>query len=199
MDQLPAGWYTDQSAAGVERYWDGSQWTDQTRPVSPSVETTTSPTSVPPTMPTSIPQSMPTSIPQSMPTSVPQSMPTVVPTSPSMAAQFDYMDGMRAPKIPGIVIAAFVLSLAGIFTCGITGLIGLVLGAVGIGAAKRAHRGFGLALTAIIIGGICALFWLLAGISMVTNQSADSPSPVGVTSSFADQTPGSTDFSAPNP
>ena len=29
------GWYSDSSASGTERYWDGSQWTEQTRPAAP--------------------------------------------------------------------------------------------------------------------------------------------------------------------
>ena len=28
----PAGWYPDPNAAGVQRYWDGSQWTQHTNP-----------------------------------------------------------------------------------------------------------------------------------------------------------------------
>lgn len=29
----PAGWYPDNTSPGNERYWDGSQWTEQSRPV----------------------------------------------------------------------------------------------------------------------------------------------------------------------
>ena len=185
MDQLPAGWYSDQAMPGSERYWDGSQWTDQTRPVAPTPST-------PPTV-------VPMTFPASTPSPAPQSMPTVVPTSPAMAARLDYMDGMRVPKTPGIVIAAFVLSLAGIMTCGVTGLIGLVLGIIGIGAAKRANRGFGLALTAIIIGSICALLWLVAGISMVTSNSSNSPAPAATAPALTDSPAGAVDFPPPNP
>lgn len=32
-DQVPAGWYEDQ---GEERYWDGEDWTPQTRPIAES-------------------------------------------------------------------------------------------------------------------------------------------------------------------
>lgn len=31
----PAGWYEDGVTAGQERYWDGTQWTDQFRPIAP--------------------------------------------------------------------------------------------------------------------------------------------------------------------
>lgn len=30
---VPAGWYPDPNVAGVQRYWDGSHWTEQTAPV----------------------------------------------------------------------------------------------------------------------------------------------------------------------
>ena len=33
----PAGWYEDGVTAGQERYWDGTQWTDQFRPLAPPV------------------------------------------------------------------------------------------------------------------------------------------------------------------
>ena len=30
--ETPAGWYPDPNDAGQQRYWDGSEWTDQTAP-----------------------------------------------------------------------------------------------------------------------------------------------------------------------
>ncbi len=30
----PAGWYPDPTAPGTERYWDGTAWTDHSRPIS---------------------------------------------------------------------------------------------------------------------------------------------------------------------
>lgn len=35
----PAGWYPDTAAPGNERFWDGAQWTEQTRPVAPPTST----------------------------------------------------------------------------------------------------------------------------------------------------------------
>ena len=32
----PAGWYPDNNTPGSERYWDGRQWTDQSRPATPA-------------------------------------------------------------------------------------------------------------------------------------------------------------------
>lgn len=35
MTQTPAGWHRDQQNPNQERYWDGTQWTDQYRPAVP--------------------------------------------------------------------------------------------------------------------------------------------------------------------
>jgi hypothetical protein len=32
--EVPAGWYPDANGQPCERYWDGGNWTDETRPVS---------------------------------------------------------------------------------------------------------------------------------------------------------------------
>ena len=32
--QIPSGWYPDPSGLNCERFWDGQDWTEQTRPVS---------------------------------------------------------------------------------------------------------------------------------------------------------------------
>jgi len=39
---LPAGWYPDPATRGLQRYWDGTQWTNNTAPIA----TRTSETSV---------------------------------------------------------------------------------------------------------------------------------------------------------
>jgi hypothetical protein len=36
MSMTPAGWYPDTNAPGNERFWDGAQWTEQSRPVAPA-------------------------------------------------------------------------------------------------------------------------------------------------------------------
>jgi len=36
MSATPAGWYSDPNAPGTERYWDGSNWTQQTRMQAPA-------------------------------------------------------------------------------------------------------------------------------------------------------------------
>lgn len=32
--QIPSGWYPDPTGLNCERFWDGEDWTEQTRPVS---------------------------------------------------------------------------------------------------------------------------------------------------------------------
>ncbi len=32
--QIPSGWYPDPSGLSCERFWDGSDWTEKTRPIS---------------------------------------------------------------------------------------------------------------------------------------------------------------------
>lgn len=34
----PAGWFPDPEQPGTQRYWDGSQWTEQRAPAGPTVE-----------------------------------------------------------------------------------------------------------------------------------------------------------------
>ena len=67
-----------------------------------------------------------------------------------------------ASKTPGIVTAAFILSCLGF--CGITAIVGIVLGFVGRGQAKRAGKGEGLALAAIIIGAAWLVIAVIGGI-----------------------------------
>jgi hypothetical protein len=61
-----------------------------------------------------------------------------------------------APKTPGSVITAFVLSLFG-FVCGLPAVAGLVLGIRGLSQARRAGKGHGLAVASIVISAI----WLV--------------------------------------
>lgn len=99
MADEPAGWYLDASQTGIERYWDGSTWTDQTR----------------------------------------QAM------APAPISG----------KTPTVIVWAFVLALIGF--CGITALVGLVLGLLGRGRAKAAGAGVGLSTAAILI----SIGWLV--------------------------------------
>jgi hypothetical protein len=63
----------------------------------------------------------------------------------------------------GMAIASLVISLCSlILCCGATGFIGVILGIVGMRESKRTGQdGYGIALTGVIIGGICTAFWAL--------------------------------------
>jgi hypothetical protein len=69
----------------------------------------------------------------------------------------------KPPGTNGMAIASLVISLCSlIFCCGATGFIGVILGIVGMRESKRTGQdGYGIALTGIIIGGICTAFWAL--------------------------------------
>lgn len=58
-----------------------------------------------------------------------------------------------SPKTPGIVVTAFVLSLFG-FACGVPAVVGLILGIIGLKAARKAAKGKGLAIAAITISAV---------------------------------------------
>jgi len=69
----------------------------------------------------------------------------------------------RRAKTPGTVVTGFVLSLLGFLV--ITAIIGIILGAVGLSAAKRAGKGVGLAWSAIIIGAAWLLILAVVGLA----------------------------------
>jgi hypothetical protein len=49
--QTPAGWYADPSDSSQQRYWDGSQWTDQRQPMPPAPAPGTTAVAAPPAPP----------------------------------------------------------------------------------------------------------------------------------------------------
>ncbi len=68
------------------------------------------------------------------------------------------MSGSSGGGTNGLSIAGFVVSIASLFLglFGITGLIGVVLSAVGLNQAKKEGGSTGLAITGIILGIIGA-------------------------------------------
>lgn len=85
------------------------------------------------------------------------------------------MPNMPPPqaKTPGIVLVALVLSIFGI--TGITAVLGIILGFIGRGKAKRSGKGSGMALAAIIIGAgwlVLIAFGSLVGGSDSAEQSS---------------------------
>ena len=84
-------------------------------------------------------------------------------------------------KTPGIVTAAFVLSILGF--CGITAVVGIILGIVGRKDARKAGSGEGLAVAAIIIGVAWIALMVIGGVigavsggNSATNSSSHSSS-----------------------
>ena len=59
-----------------------------------------------------------------------------------------------AKKNNSMSIAGFVCSIIGIFTCGLTSLIGLILSIVGLSSSKKRGEKDGMALAGIIISAI---------------------------------------------
>lgn len=65
-------------------------------------------------------------------------------------------------KTNGLAIASLVTSLCGFITCGLAGLVGLILGIVSLTQIKkRGDRGFGLALAGTIVGAVLTIGFLL--------------------------------------
>ena len=63
-------------------------------------------------------------------------------------------------RTSGMAVSSLILGILGVFTCGITALFGLILGAVAMTQIKRNHgrlSGSGFALAGIIVSGICLL------------------------------------------
>ena len=78
-------------------------------------------------------------------------------------------------RTPGIVTAAFVLSVLG-FVCGLPALIGLILGIAGRPKAKTAGSGVGLATAAIVIGAGWLLLFVVVGVVSATSSGSSSGS-----------------------
>jgi len=74
-------------------------------------------------------------------------------------------DPYRPTKPPGtnnLAIAALVTSLAGLLCCGLSSIVGLVLGVVGMRETKRTGQdGYAIALIGAIIGGLAVAGWII--------------------------------------
>jgi hypothetical protein len=65
------------------------------------------------------------------------------------------------PGTSGMAIASLVCSLTGLFTCGITALLGVIFGFVGLSQTKDGARGGrGLAIAGLVIGLIFLALWV---------------------------------------
>jgi hypothetical protein len=76
---------------------------------------------------------------------------------------------LPSAKTSGLAIASLILAICGFFTCGLTAIIGLILGIVGLCAiSKRADqiKGQGLAIAGIVVSVFCVIFMLFIAFPM---------------------------------
>jgi hypothetical protein len=113
------------------------------------------------------------SVPQNYPPPQPNYAPPPFPP-PYQGYGPDPYDPYRAARPPGTngqAIGAFVAALVGLpfCMCGVPSLVGLILGIIALGETKRTGQdGHGLALAAVIVGGVglafCALLWIITAL-----------------------------------
>lgn len=73
-------------------------------------------------------------------------------------------------KASGMATAALILSIAGIFCCGVASIIGLILGIIELGKINRgesSERGRGYAKAAIIISVVAIALGVIVNIILV--------------------------------
>jgi prepilin-type processing-associated H-X9-DG protein len=73
-------------------------------------------------------------------------------------------------KTSGLAIASLVLGILGMFTCGISSVVGLILGIVAMGRVKKSNgalEGHGLALAGTIVSGVFIFMLPLTGAMML--------------------------------
>jgi len=95
-------------------------------------------------------------------------------------------------KSNGLGVAGFVLSLLGLFTCGLTSLLGVILSAIGM---RREPKG--LAIAGLVLGLITVLGWVVA---IVVGVAAPLLAMAGLASEAAiaiDEIPKPTDLDMP--
>ena len=98
----------------------------------------------------------------------------------------------NAGKTPGIVTAGFVLSILGF--CGITAIIGVILGFVGRKQAKANGAGVGLSTAAIVIGAAWIVLAVVGGIgSAISGGSSMSGSSNGTQVTNSESVPAQTE------
>jgi uncharacterized membrane protein len=77
----------------------------------------------------------------------------------------DNANSVAAPlppaKISGLAIASLVLAVCGLFTCGLTAIVGLILGIIAlcaIGKKAQQLKGKGLAIAGIVTSAVTIVF-----------------------------------------
>ncbi|WP_241010692.1 DUF4190 domain-containing protein [Mycobacterium camsae] len=85
------------------------------------------------------------------------------PNHPASPGGYGYPPMYSTPRTNALAIASLVAAIAGIFTCGIGNILGLIFGVVGLGQIKRTGEGGrGLAIAGIVISGLTFAFLLAA-------------------------------------
>lgn len=66
------------------------------------------------------------------------------------------------PSTNGLAIGSLIASIAGLFSCGLGSIVGLVLGVIALNQIKQTgQQGKGLAISGIVVGGVIVAFVLL--------------------------------------
>lgn len=72
----------------------------------------------------------------------------------------------RSPN--GMSIAALIMGIAGLFFCGLTSIVGVVLGHISLGQIKRTgEEGRGMAIAGLVLSYFGILCWLLVVVVFV--------------------------------
>jgi hypothetical protein len=98
----------------------------------------------------------PVDYPANYPSGAPPDYPQFPPPYQGYGANpYDPYGTARPPGTSGMAIASLVTSLAGLTCCGLSSVVGLVLGVMAMREIKRTgQEGYGLALAGTIIGGV---------------------------------------------
>jgi hypothetical protein len=104
----------------------------------------------------------------------PQAYPA--PGYPSAYPNYGYNTPQTTQSANGLAIASLICSIAGVVTCGVTSLVGAILGHIARRQiAQQQQSGAGLALAGIITGwvvtGLWAVFWTLFVIGIVAAEN----------------------------
>ncbi len=98
----------------------------------------------------------------SYPQSTPPPQPYAQPTGYGPAPAYQPYGYPQARSTNGLAIGAFITSLCGLLTCGVTSLVGIILGIIAVNQIKqRDQNGRGLALAAIWIGVGLIVLWIV--------------------------------------
>jgi hypothetical protein len=81
---------------------------------------------------------------------------------------YDPYRPMKPLGTNGWAIAALIISLVSLLFCGVTSIVGLIIGIIAMRDTKRTGQdGYGIALAAVLISGIQLALWVLYGLLLV--------------------------------